>query len=244
VEWQAPDMAAADPIPEISLVVPFFDEGDMAFDVVAEIAAEMNALGRSWEAILVDDGSTDRTGAELERAHAAWPQCRLLKLPRNHGQGLALYRGIHEARSPIIAMMDGDGQNPPGEIGGLLRLLDRADLVVGVRFDRQDSWLRRRLSRMANAVRGRMLGDGVSDAGCALKVFRKEVVASFRAMPMLNCFMPAFAIASGFRVAEFPVRHRARPAGRTKYGLRVMLWRPLWELMAVWWALRRSRNKC
>jgi len=237
-------MAAADPIPEISLVVPFFDEEETAYDVVTEIGAEMNALGFAWEAILVDDGSADRTGIELERARAAWPQCRILTLSRNHGQGPALYRGIQETRSPIIAMMDGDGQNPPADIGGLLRLLDQADLVVGVRSDRRDSWLRRRLSRLANAVRRRVLNDGVSDAGCALKVFRKEVIASFRDVPMLNCFMPAFAIASGFRVAEHPVRHRARPAGRAKYGLRVMLWRPFWELITIWWMLRRSRNQC
>jgi glycosyltransferase involved in cell wall biosynthesis len=236
-------MAAADPVPEISLVVPFFDEEESAGALVAEIGEAMTALGKPWEAILVNDGSGDRTGSELERAREAWPQCRIITLDANGGQGPALHRGLRETRGNLVATLDGDGQNPPSEIAALLPVLDGADLVVGVRTDRRDSLLRRGLSRLANAVRRRMLGDGLSDAGCALKVFRKEVVASFRPVPMLNCFMPAYALASGFRVTERPVRHRPRTAGRAKYGLRVMLWRPLVELVAVWWALRRSRRK-
>jgi glycosyltransferase involved in cell wall biosynthesis len=230
-------MTASAPLPELSLVVPFFNEESVAFVVVAEIAGAFSDLGRTWEAILVDDGSTDRTGAELARAQAQWPQCRLVTFPENRGQGAALFRGIQEARAAVIAMMDGDGQNPPADFAVLLPLLERADLVVGVRARRHDSRLRLVLSRLANAVRGRMLRDGVHDAGCATKVFRREVAAVFWPLPMLNPFMPALAVASGFRVAEHPVQHRARQGGRSKYGLSVMLWRPFFDLLAVWWLL-------
>jgi dolichol-phosphate mannosyltransferase len=190
-------------------------------------------LAGDWEAILVDDGSTDGTARELARAVSAWPRCRVLTLRSNRGQGAALFAGIRAARHPLIATLDGDGQNPPGELSLLLARLAQADLVVGVRVRRNDSVLRRALSRLANAVRGRFLRDGLSDAGCALKVFRKEVVASLRPVPMLNCFMPAFAIAAGFRVVEQPVAHRARARGRAKYGLRTMLWRPFVGMLEV-----------
>jgi glycosyltransferase involved in cell wall biosynthesis len=223
----------------LSVVVPFFNEEAVAYGMVDELAAELTALGRSWEAILVDDGSRDRTGAELERARAKWPSCQILRLAENRGQGAALYAGIQAARAPEIAMLDGDGQNVPADIGPLLALLDRADLVAGVRRDRHDSRLRRGLSRVANRVRGRMLRDGMSDAGCALKVFRREVVPALWPIPMLNPFMPALAVAAGFRVIEHPVRHRPRHGGRSKYGFRVMLWRPACDLLAVWWLLRR-----
>lgn len=232
-------MTAPAPTVSLSVIVPFFNEEAVAYGVADELAGQMAALGLCWEAILVNDGSADRTGAELERARTRWPQCRVLHLPRNCGQGAALLYGINETGAPIIAMMDGDGQNVPEDIGVLLPLLDRADLVVGVRARRHDSWLRLILSRLANAVRGRILGDRVADAGCAIKVFRREVIASFLPVHMLNPFMPAFAVSAGFRVAEHAVQHRARRSGESKYGLSVILWRPLFDMLAIWWILKR-----
>ena len=237
-------MALADRTTRISIVVPFFDEEAVAGRVVDEIGAALTALdislGLAWEAILVNDGSADSTGEELARAGGRWPQCRVVNLPKNEGQGVALFHGIRLAASPLIATMDGDGQNLPEDIGLLLRFIGHAGMIVGVRADRKDSGLRRGISRMANAVRGRMLGDRLSDAGCALKLFRREAAAGFRPLPMLNCFMPAFALAGGFRVVEHAVGHRARPAGRSKYGLRAMSWRPCADLLTVWWMLRRT----
>ena len=223
----------------LSVVIPFFNEAEAAFEVVDEVGRELAHLGLSWEGLLVDDGSTDGTAAELERACVRWPQARLLRLARNSGQGAALLRGLAEARAPVIAMMDGDGQNVPADFGRLLLLLGPADLVVGVRTPRNDGWVRRAMSRLANAARQRLLRDGVRDAGCALKVFRREVAACFWPVTMLNPFMPAFAVAAGFTVAELPVRHRPRRAGRSKYGFRRLLWRPLLDLLALSWMLRR-----
>jgi glycosyltransferase involved in cell wall biosynthesis len=232
-------MPAAASGPALSVVIPFYDEEEAAYDVVDELGWAMAGLGLEWEGLLVDDGSTDRTAGELERARGRWPQCRVIRRPQNGGQGAALLEGIGLAGAPVIAMMDGDGQNVPADIGRLLPLLARADLIVGVRRPRHDSWLRRLMSRLANGLRRRLLRDGVNDAGCALKVFRREVVASFLPVQMLNPFMPAFAVSGGFRVAELPVGHRPRRGGRSKYGLRLLLWRPLFDLLALAWILRR-----
>lgn len=236
--------ASAAPLPALSVVVPFFNEEAVACAVIDELCQELTVLGLEWEAVFVNDGSTDGTGAALARACAKWPQGRMVNLPENRGQGLALLHGINQTRAPIIAIMDGDGQNVPADLGVLLPVLDRADLVVGVRTPRHDSWLRRRMSRIANTVRGWILHDGVTDAACALKVFRRELIATF--LPagayMFHPYMPAFAIAAGYRVAEHPVRHRPRHGGRSKYGLRVMLFRPLFDTLTIGWLLRRRRR--
>jgi dolichol-phosphate mannosyltransferase len=230
--------SAAGPV-SFSVVIPFFNEAASAYGVVDELGRDLTALGSSWEALLVDDGSTDRTAAELERARARWPQCRVFRLGRNRGQGAALLHGIERARAPVIGMMDGDGQNVPADFGPLRALLDRCDLAVGVRTPRNDSLLRRLMSRLANTVRSRLLRDHLSDAGCALKVFRRELVPCFLPVDMLNPFMAAFAVAAGFRVAERPVQHRPRRAGQAHYGFRRMLWRPTLDLLAISWVLRR-----
>lgn len=226
-----------EPIPAFSVVVPFYNEVAAAGPVVAELGAALDGLGLDWEAVLVDDGSEDGTAGELERAAAPQPRCRVLRLPRNLGQGPALYAGLGQTRGPIVGMMDGDGQNVPSDFGVLLPLLAGADMAVGIRRDRHDTALRRRISRFANAVRGRLVRDRLSDAGCALKVFRREVIAAFRPLPMLNPFMPALAVASGYRVVEHPVRHRLRENGRSKYGLRAMAFRPVADLARVWWLI-------
>jgi glycosyltransferase involved in cell wall biosynthesis len=159
---------------------------------------------------------------------------RILRLPANRGQGFALHAGIAACRAPVIATMDGDGQNVPDDLLRMLPLLSGADMIVGVRADRRDSVLRRLVSRAANAIRGRLLRDARSDAGCAVKVFRREVAAAFFPLKMLNPFMPALASAAGHTLAEIPVRHRARTAGRSKYGLGALSVRPVADFITVW----------
>jgi glycosyltransferase involved in cell wall biosynthesis len=237
-------MSASDPSPPaLAVVVPFFNEETAAGAVVDELCRELAALGLEWEAVLVNDGSTDGTGAVLAQACARWPRSRVVNLPQNRGQGPALLHGIHQTRAPLIALMDGDGQNVPADLGVLLAALDRADLIVGVRTPRHDSWLRRRMSRLANRVRGWILHDGVTDAACALKVFRRELIATFLSAPvyMFHPYLAAFALAAGYRVAERPVHHRPRRAGRSKYGLRMMFFRPLLDTLTIAWRLRRRR---
>ncbi|MBI5380408.1 MAG: glycosyltransferase family 2 protein [Opitutae bacterium] len=225
--------------PRYSVVIPFYNESAVARAFVEEVCAAMAGLEEPFEVLAVDDGSTDTTATELARAAAQWPQCRVVRQTPNAGQAAALLRGFAEARAPIIVTLDGDGQNVPADIPRLLPLLDQADMVVGVRAARHDSWLRRKMSRVANRVRARVLGDGLSDSGCALKVFRREVAAAFWPIRSLYSFMPAFAVAAGFRVTEIVVQHRERRGGVSNYGLRVMLWRPLADMLALWWLLRR-----
>jgi dolichol-phosphate mannosyltransferase len=226
-------------VPALSVVIPFFNEQGR----VAPLLDELHAVADEWpgrvEVILVDDGSTDGTSAELRAVAGRWSACRVHTMARNSGQAAALWCGLHAASAPIIATLDGDGQNDPADLLLLRGLLDSADMVTGWRVRRQDSLLRRWMSRVANAVRSRWLGDGVHDTGCALKLLRREVVESFLPVRSLYSFMPAMAVSLGFRVVEHPVRHRPRQGGESKYGLRVMLWRPLVDMLAIGWVLRR-----
>ena len=225
--------------PTYSVVIPFYNEAGSLEALLLELRATMEALGQPYDVILVDDGSADSTAERLFTIAGQWPACRVLASPTNEGQAAALWRGFAAARGPWIITMDGDGQNAPSDIPALIALTARCDMAVGIRTARQDSWLRRAMSRLANVVRGQMLGDRMHDSGCALKVFRREVAGAFWPIRSLYSFMPAFAVAAGYRVAEMPVRHRARKAGVSSYGLRAFAWKPLFDLLALWWLLRR-----
>lgn len=223
----------------LSVVVPFYNEVDCAQPLASEIVLTMQSLDRTWELILVNDGSTDDTDRVLRSFAASHPNCRVLTLRRNSGQAAALHVGMRAATGRVIVTMDGDGQNVPADIPRLLTAIEAADMVVGIRQNRQDSVVRRRISRLANAVRSRILRDGVCDSGCALKAFRREVVDALIPIRTLYSFMPAMAAASGFEVVQIPVRHRARQGGRSNYNLRVFLWRPLVDMLGMWWFTRR-----
>ncbi len=224
-----------------SVVVPFYNEESAAPRLLQEILAVLAGLGVRSECLCIDDGSRDGTAAILEEfAKRPGSPVRFLSFPRNRGQAAALWAGLHEARGDIIITLDGDGQNDPGDIPRLLAALEGAGMVVGIRQQRQDTPLRRWMSRLANLVRGRALGDGVSDSGCALKVFRREVVSALIPIRTLYSFMPAMAVAAGFPVRQVPVRHRARQGGGSNYGALVFLWRPLLDLLGMCWFSRRA----
>jgi glycosyltransferase involved in cell wall biosynthesis len=227
------------PSPELSVVIPFFNEGRVAAVVVEEVIAAMLPLERSFEVIVVNDGSSDATGTELERVAANLPFVAVIHHERNLGQGAALWSGLRASSGSIIATMDGDQQNDPADFAALLPLLTQCDMVVGIRVSRKDSGLRRGMSAIANAIRSTFLRDGLQDGGCPVKVFRREVIASFLPICSLYSFLPAFAVGAGFRILEHPVRHRPRLRGDSKYGLRAMLWRPLLDMLAIGWLLRR-----
>ena len=224
-----------------TVVVPFFNEANGVELFLEELSTALSRQVGDAELVLVDDGSSDATPAVLQRIASGRLGWRVVRQSPNQGQAAALYRGMRLASAPVIVTLDGDGQNDPADIAPMLARLAEsgADLVAGVRVQRNDSWLRRRMSRIANAVRSRILRDGVRDTGCGPKAFRREVVDSFLPIRTLYSFMPAFAVAAGFRVVEQPVGHRARRADVSKYGLGVMLWRPLLDLLGVWWFTRR-----
>ncbi len=225
--------------PNVSVIVPFFNEEPNVAPLLAELRQALEAQALSYEVVAIDDGSSDGTAAALAQCAAGWPLCRVIPFRHNRGQAAALLAGMHATTGAVVVTLDGDGQNDPADIPSLLAALGDADMVTGVRAGREDSRLRQTMSRVANRVRGRLLRDGVSDSGCALKAFRREVVAAFIPIRTLYSFMPALAVAAGFRVVEQTVHHRPRTAGTSKYGLGVMLWRPLVDMLGVWWFASR-----
>ena len=244
-EWVSSD---PDP-PAHAIIVPFYNEAENVPSLLAEIASELSRLGASTqgganhEVLLVDDGSTDATGSLLAQGCVARPGWRVLRFSRNAGQAAALYAGMRAARAGRLILLDGDGQNAPADIPALLALLDAgADLAVGVRARRQDHWGRRVASRVAKAVRRRLLGDGVRDTGCGLKAMRREVVGALIPIRTLYSFIPALAVAGGFRVAETEVSHRPRTGGRSHYSVRRFLGWPLLDLLGVWWFTHRRAS--
>jgi dolichol-phosphate mannosyltransferase len=226
--------------PDLSVIIPFYNEAANVGPLVAELRAALAPLGLSLEVLLVNDGSTDGTAAALNEAAAVWPAVRVEHFSRNRGQAAALWWGFQNARGAWFAMLDGDGQNPPAELVRLWPERHTADMLAGARRQRRDSRLRRIMSRIANATRRSLLRDGVSDTGCSLKLFRREVAATFLPMRTLYSFLPAFAVAGGWTVREIPVEHRARQAGVSHYGLRAMAILPLLDLLALVWLCRRQ----
>ena len=228
------------------MVIPFYNEAESIQTVLNEACAAMQALGCEHEVIAVDDGSKDATRQLAQALKAQWPSLRVLAFDKNRGQAAALMDGLRAARGEVLITMDGDGQNDPANIAALLERLavGDADMIATVRANRKDGWLRRRMSRIANGVRQRFLRDGVTDSGCALKVFRREVFSAFIPIRTLYSFIPALAVAAGYRVAEVPVNHRARETGISKYGLGVMLWRPLVDMVGIRWFARRRFEDC
>ena len=218
-----------------SVIIPFHNEEENCREVLRKLRPVLEALGTPVEVVAVDDGSRDTTLASLREIAAEWPALKVVPLAGNHGQAAALFMGMKFSTAPLIVTMDGDGQNVATDIPRLLEALNGTDMVAGIRAKRNDSWLRRKMSRVANGVRAKLLGDGMRDSGCGLKLFRREVAESFLPMRTLYSFMPALAIAAGFRVVQVEVQHRARERGQSHYGLGIMLWRPALDMLGLWW---------
>jgi glycosyltransferase involved in cell wall biosynthesis len=189
----------------------------------------LDALPRSAEILVVDDGSTDRSAALLTALAADEPRLRVVRLARNYGQTAALAAGIEHARGEILVSIDGDRQNDPADIPRVLEALtDDVDVVNGWRVSRQDPWLTRRLpSQVANRLISMVTGTRLHDYGCTMRAMRASIARELRLYGEQHRFIPALAAEVGARVVELPVRHRPRTAGRSKYGLsrtlRVML---------------------
>jgi glycosyltransferase involved in cell wall biosynthesis len=221
--------------PEVSVVVPLFNEADNILPLYHALHHAMALIGRRWEVIFVDDGSTDSTYPVLCDLHAQEKaRVRVLRLRRNFGQTAAMSAGFDAARGPIIVSMDGDLQNDPSDIESLLKTLDDGyDAVSGWRVHRQEGfWLRRLPSRMANWLISRITGIHLHDYGCTLKAYRADVVKELRLYGEMHRFIPALIGGNGARIAELPVQHHARRHGRSKYGLSRTL-RVLFDLMTV-----------
>jgi undecaprenyl-phosphate 4-deoxy-4-formamido-L-arabinose transferase len=210
--------------PELSIVVPVFNEEPCLDRLYAELTEALEAFGRSYEVVAVDDGSCDASFAILSRFHAQDARWRIVRLMRNFGQHPATYAGMERARGSIIVTIDADLQNPPKEIPTVVRKLEEGyDVVQGWRQQRQDHRVRRVLSKSINALVSRITGITVRDIGCALKAFRREAALHLAANSHLCRYIPAEVAWHGLRVAEVAVGHREREHGDSKYGLFALL---------------------
>jgi glycosyltransferase involved in cell wall biosynthesis len=225
---------------ELSLVVPAYNERENLAPLLTEITSAL--AGRSYEVIIVDDGSTDGTLEALKAMRAQFPQLRILALERNAGQTAAFAAGFRAARAPVVITLDADMQNDPADIPRLVETLREtgATAVAGFRATRRDTPWRRVQSRIANAVRNRLNGEVIRDTGCSLKAFRTDAVRTLPLFAGMHRFLPTLIKMQGGTVTEIPVGHRPRRHGVTKYGMWNRVLRSLVDAFAVRWMQRRS----
>jgi dolichol-phosphate mannosyltransferase len=225
--------------PEISLVIPVFNEEENLPVLAGEIRAALEPLGVPYEVLYVDDGSTDASPQVLLGLAREDPRTRIVRQRRNSGQSAALDAGFRHARADVIVTLDADLQNDPADIPRLLESLEGFDVVSGVRARRQDNWVRRVSSKIANGIRNRVTHESVTDVGCTLRAMRAEYVRRIPVFNGMHRFLPTLLRMEGARVTEVPVNHRARLHGQPKYNIRNRIFRALADLFGVRWMQTR-----
>jgi glycosyltransferase involved in cell wall biosynthesis len=233
-------VAHPSPPPEISIVVPAYNEEDSLIPLASAIAETFAALQLTYELLFVDDGSVDQTAQILAELAAKHPEVRSIRFRCNAGQSAALDAGFKQARGRVVVTLDADLQNDPRDIPRLLEMLHEYDVVCGIRQGRQDTCLRRLSSRFANSVRRRVLHDDIVDIGCALRVYRGHCLTTIKLYSGMHRFLPVLLQIEGFRIGQAPVRHHPRQHGQSKYNVRNRAWRALMDLLAVRWMQSRQ----
>ena len=224
----------------VSVVVPFYNEVDNVFPLAERVEAVFAGLDDyEYECLFVNDGSTDGTRQALENLRARDSHVRPIHLTANRGQSAALVAGMQRAKGVYILTLDGDLQNDPQDFPKILNLLEEYDCVCGYRANRRDTFMRRISSKVANAVRGRLLGDGIRDSGCGTKGFRRVCVQHMVPFNGLHRFFAVMVRNAGLTLTECPVHHHPRVHGTSKYGLHNRLWRGIYDLVGVAWLKRR-----
>jgi dolichol-phosphate mannosyltransferase len=228
---------------DLSVVIPVKNEAGNIAPLVSEIAGALDGIV-GYEIIYVDDGSTDSTAAEIARLQASVTQLRLLRHMTSCGQSAAIRSAVRAARGRWIATLDGDGQNDPADIPALWRIAEGSPampplLIAGHRERRQDSWSKRQASRLANAVRRRLLKDDTPDTGCGLKLFPRTLFFDLPYFDHMHRFLPALVLREGGIVRSVPVNHRPRQRGVSKYGIFDRLGVGIADLAGVLWLRRR-----
>ncbi len=230
---------------DLSIVVPVFNEAENIHSLVDEI---VDVLGDRpyFEVIVVDDGSTDATAAVLARCRETVKSLRVLRHQACTGQSAAIISGVTAAKSSLIATLDGDGQNDPADLPGLLAHYRDAPadvtLVTGHRKHRHDSLLKRISSRVANRVRATILGDNTPDTGCGMKVFSREQFLALPQFDHMHRFLPALFQRQGGQVMSIEISHRPRLKGQSKYGVHNRLWAGIVDMLGVRWLQRRRKR--
>ncbi|SOD89441.1 glycosyltransferase family 2 protein [Caenispirillum bisanense] len=238
-------------VPDLSVVVPVKNEAENILPLVQEIHAALENF-IDFEVVYVDDGSDDDTPARLRDAQGQFPRLRVVRHARSCGQSQAVASGVKFARGAWIATLDGDGQNDPADIPAMIRRRDQEAaasasdaalvMIAGHRQKRQDTFLRRLSSKVANGVRSGLLKDSTPDSGCGLKLFARQTFLDFPRFDHMHRFLPALMIRAGGKVVSVRVNHRPRERGVSKYGLWNRLWVGIVDLFGVAWLQARARR--
>jgi glycosyltransferase involved in cell wall biosynthesis len=230
--------------PDLSVVFPIYNEEENIPILLREIAAALDGRGWSYEIVAVDDGSSDRSLSVLHSMRAQYPTLRVLALQKNSGQTAALDAAWRGAHGRLVVSLDADLQNDPADIPAMMQKLEqaKADMVIGVRINRRDTWSRRLQSRIGNGVRNWITGDQITDTGCSLKLVKKEAVDRIRLFTGMHRFLPTLVRYAGYKVIEMPVNHRPRQFGVSKYGAMNRAFRGLADCFAVRWMGKRMLN--
>ncbi len=230
------------PGPDLSVVFPVYNEEENVPILLDEIARSLNGKAPDYEMIAVDDGSRDRSLEILRGLKPKYPNLRIITFVKNSGQTAALDAGWRAARGRLVVSLDADLQNDPADIPMMVEELEHsgADMVIGVRVKRQDTWSRRMQSKIGNAVRNWITRDHITDTGCSLKLARREAIEPIRLFTGMHRFLPTLVRHAGFKVVEMPVNHRPRRFGVSNYGAMNRAFRGLTDCFAVRWMSSRN----
>jgi glycosyltransferase involved in cell wall biosynthesis len=220
---------------EISVVVPVFNEEGNLPVLIPTLVEVLKGLGRSYEMIFVDDGSSDGSRRVLREMASQYPFIRVLRLKENCGLSTALVAGMREARGEKIVTLDSDLQNDPADIPRLLEYLDRYDMATGWRQKREDKWLKKISSKIGNAVRNWLSGEDIQDSACTLRAFKKECMKEIPVFNGMHRFLSTLVKMKGYRIVEVPVSHHPRKFGKSKYNIRNRALRSFIDLLGVRW---------
>ncbi|MGA7615461.1 MAG: glycosyltransferase family 2 protein [Thermoanaerobaculia bacterium] len=226
---------------DLSVVFPVFNEEENLPILVQEIRDALHGRGVQYEMIAIDDGSADRSLDVLRSLRDENPNLRILSFSKNMGQTAALDAGWRAARGRLVVSLDADLQNDPADIPRMLDELEAksADMIIGVRVNRQDTRMRKLQSKIGNGVRNWITRDQITDTGCSLKLVKREAVQRIRLFTGMHRFLPTLVRLEGFRVLEMPVNHRPRRFGQSKYGALNRAFRGLADCFAVRWMSKR-----
>ncbi len=225
--------------PYLSLVIPAYNEQENIPVLLERVAAALAQIGKPFEVLIVDDGSTDSTPKLLDEGMHQYPWLRVLRMAKNGGQSAAFEAGFKAARGEIIATIDADLQNDPEEIPRLLPMLDGYDMITGWRKDRHDTGFRRLQTKIANRIRNWLSDETIQDSASSLKLYKRHCVEGLKLFNGMHRFFPTLVKMRGYSVLETPVKHSQRYAGAAKYGLRNRALRAFIDLLAVRWMKKR-----
>jgi len=229
--------------PVLSVVLPVYNEEENVPILLAEIRTALDPLGIDWEVVAVDDGSRDSSLDRLSEAQRGeYPMLRIIVFEKNAGQTAALDAGWRAARGTFVVSLDADLQNDPADIPAMLERLrsGEADMVIGIRVNRQDTRWKKLQSRIGNGVRNWITRDRVTDTGCSLKMLRRACIDRVKLFNGMHRFLPTLLRIEGYKVVEMPVNHRARRFGESKYGAMNRAIRGLADCFAVRWMSKRA----